>query len=310
MKPWVWKLISSVIIVAVGCAIAMTVLGFDFGALGAALLRLDPGMLAAALGFGLLQILLQVGRLGALVAKENWPGLFVMFRAVAFGQLLNGFAPMRAGDAYLAMAVSQASKKSSLSGSVSIILSERISDTLALFVLGFLSQRELLLRTLSQGTGTLGLVAGAVAFVAAGALLVLRRQKKAWSKVSEFGRHFSDLIRSPRFFVSFAFAMAAWVCSIFALSLILGAAGVELSFARVSGSVVLLNIGIAIPITVANVGIFEATLAYALGHFGVESVQALAAASVFHFLLALALVIWALVALLVTVLQPKKLVRR
>jgi uncharacterized membrane protein YbhN (UPF0104 family) len=48
-------------------------------------------------------------------------------------------------------------------------------------------------------------------------------------------------------------------------------------------SVFVLNLGIAVPVTVGNLGVFEAALAFALARHGIRAEDALAIATLEHF---------------------------
>ena len=89
--------------------------------------------------------------------------------------------------------------------------------------------------------------------------------------------------RSPRFLASIGVALVSWTLDAGTLFWTTRAGGYPLSFRETMQSVFVLNLGIAMPITVGNIGVFEAALAFALTRHGIPAERALAIATVEHF---------------------------
>jgi uncharacterized membrane protein YbhN (UPF0104 family) len=68
--------------------------------------------------------------------------------------------------------------------------------------------------------------------------------------------------------------------------------GVHLTLSQLVSAIFVMNLGIALPVTVASVGVFEASLAFGLSRFGVEPVTGIAIASIHHVNQLLSLSTW------------------
>jgi SAM-dependent methyltransferase len=79
-----------------------------------------------------------------------------------------------------------------------------------------------------------------------------------------------------------ACGVLAWLSEATILRVLATRLGFDVSIARAIGVLVVLNLGIAVPLTFANLGTFEAAIVFALGLYGVPASNALAVATVHH----------------------------
>lgn len=176
---------------------------------------------------------------------------------------------------------------------LSTTLAERVADTLSLFALSGIAialefppslrqwfARELKRPTLQQ-----------ITWAAAGLALLLAvffwigtrsRLIPARMALRKLGKSLRRDLWSRYFAASVAVATVTWLLDAGTLVLSAKAGGAPLSLMQAMACIFVLNIGIAIPLTVANVGVFEASMAFALGAYGLGLEQAIGVATAVH----------------------------
>ena len=97
--------------------------------------------------------------------------------------------------------------------------------------------------------------------------------------------------------VALFFGIAAWVSEAGALVVLSSAMRCHVTLTQAIGALVVLNLGIAIPVSFANLGTFEAALSFGLGRAGVPTPSGIAIAVVHHAVQVLALVTVGIVSL-------------
>jgi uncharacterized membrane protein YbhN (UPF0104 family) len=285
----------TVILVGGGVGAVSTLHAMDWRAFGAALASVSPLPLALALVVSTVQVYAQLARFVVLVPPEARHPIAELLDATAVGQLLNYATPLRAGDAYklIRLAPDAPSEPPIATGErregrfsilLAALLVERVADITALFVMAaWASFSELVtwLATLLPSTANvLEIALGVVVAVVAG-VLVAPRTPKAFTR---FVRHVRGALWSPRFPRSFGVSLATWALDAGTLYWTTRSIGAyHLSFREVMQSVFVLNLGIAVPVTVGNLGVFEAALAFGLTRHGVPPEDALAIATLEHF---------------------------
>jgi hypothetical protein len=264
----------------------------DWKAFGAALAGASLLVLALAAAVSTVQVYAQLARFVVLVPPAQRHPFFELLDATAVGQLLNYATPLRAGDAYkvlrLAPAASAAADPSpARSGRVAMLLAallvERVADIAALLVMAaWSSLAELvawLQTVLPSRTVLLELAVGVACLVA------LTIGARAWvPAVERFVRQVAQALWSPGFVRSWCISLLTWSLDAGTLYWTTRTIGghVPLSFRDVMQCVFVLNVGIAVPVTVGNLGVFEATLAFALTRHGMATPDALAIATLEH----------------------------
>ena len=78
------------------------------------------------------------------------------------------------------------------------------------------------------------------------------------------------------------FSLGAWTAELLAIRVLCGALGFPLSPPQLVLALVVLNFGISVPVSVANLGVYEAVLAFGLSRSGVPLPSAVAIATLHH----------------------------
>jgi hypothetical protein len=114
---------------------------------------------------------------------------------------------------------------------------------------------------------------------AAALLLVLGRRSGLIRRLAEGMR----AVRNPRQLAgAAAMAFCSWSAEIVALHYLAAALGFDLGFAAAVRVLVMLNLGIAIPVSVANLGTYEATVAIGLHAAGMTLTEGVAIGAAYH----------------------------
>ena len=279
----------TVLVCASGIGVVTGLHGIDWAKLGAALIGLLLLPLALALAVSTLQVFGQLGRFAVLLPGAEGRPLGELLDATAIGQLLNYATPLRSGDAYKVLRLSAHREVSSGRASllVAALVAERAADVVALLVVTGWASLSTLARwegrwgvpRLSANGAAIGaaVVAGALAagaWVAASRRppkILMRLAGDVWGAVS-----------SRRFAWCIAVALVTWCLDAGTLWWTSRAGGIAIPFRGAMQAVFLLNLGIAVPITAGNVGVFEAALAFALTQQGIPPERALVIATVEH----------------------------
>jgi len=266
----------------------------DWRRVGAALAGCAPLSLGLAFVVSTAQVYAQLARFVVLVPPDARRPLFDLLDATAVGQLLNYAAPLRGGDAYklIRLAPNQETASGSDSGAggkgrfsilLAALLVERVADIAALVVMAawasFPELRSWLLTVVPSSAVLAKLGIGLALAALVGALLAGRLQRLLGSFVRQVG----GALWSLGFARSFGISLLTWSLDAGTLYWTSRSVGAyALSFREVMHSVFVLNLGIAIPVTVGNLGVFEAALAFALTRHGVSLDDAMAIAMLEH----------------------------
>jgi SAM-dependent methyltransferase/uncharacterized membrane protein YbhN (UPF0104 family) len=233
------------------------------------------------------------------------------FRILVLGQCINAFLPARAGDAYKVVALTKEGEKLGiklpLATTAGIVLADKTVDVLSFLLLCAFSSPAWLGKIPWQSLGTTGAIAiGVVAF----SLFVLFKffkplAEKIKNLALSFRTGMSALTQGKLWFLAVIFSFIGCAGELFALKILASSFGYTLSVFQILWVLLLLNLGIAIPLTVANVGAFEASMAYALTSFDVPMATALGIATFHHFFQIGMVVIWTGILLLESFLKSK-----
>ncbi len=260
------------------------------GALATALPRFRGGVFALAVAGALLQALFQASRLHAVLPRRWGISWLRSVKTYNLGQVANVLFPARAGDAAKAVSLHRHSRERSASivGAGGLIVADKVVDLAAALALLVV-------------TGAVPLPAGPVRWLPlAGGMALLggpRRRLAALASDSTPGcrgariaaralRHLAAglvALADPRRVArGIALGMSGWFVEALILAALASSLGYHLSAGQAVSAIVVLNLGIAVPVAVANVGAFEASLALGLGHAGVPFPEALAVAAAHH----------------------------
>jgi len=253
-----------------------------------ALTEIGPCATVAAAGLVMIQILLLATRLWAVfpgAPRPSWPRVAYGF---CVGQLLNNVI-RRSGDvAKVLLVASPASRPGpGRAETAGVVVFDKVVDLTVLSVAFAWAGRGTAIP--ASGTwSTLAIVAvlGAVM----GAALVLRKQSAIVARVVAGMR----VARDPRRLAAVAaMAMASWSAEIVALHVLASMLGFDLGVADAVRCLVLLNLGVAIPLSAANLGTFEVSLAFGLHAAGLSLDEGLAIGAAYHVIQLLAIVLCA-----------------
>jgi uncharacterized membrane protein YbhN (UPF0104 family) len=276
---------------------------FSLAALLDAFTRFSPLKALLVVGLGLVQVGTMILRAYAVGPWRPHIELRVVATAIAVAHAANMFLPARAGEALKAIWLGRAGGNDSgyLARGAGWLMADKAIDLTTFF-------------TLLLATGVLGLPAFersvsfslwwipigiAAIFALTGlAALVSKRAKdkiRLWS--TRLGEGLSGLKDPKKALLGLTFGFGNWAAELAALSLLVSSQGYSLGIAELFFILVVLNLAIAIPISMANVGTFEASVAFALELFGVPVATGLAIGGAHHLLQLVGVAGWGLTAL-------------
>ena len=229
--------------------------------------------LGGALALVLCQVGLQAARLWAIVPRDVAARPGRVAHAFTLGEWTNIFTPARAGDALKVVLLSRISN-ANVATATGAVLADKIVDA-----------GSLLLLCLGAET-RLRAPAPAIVFAAAlGLTLVylgVRRARPAW--LEQLTRGLAALKDPVRLVTSTAFSVGAWSAEVLALHVLCHGLGFSVPYPMLIGALGVLNVGISVPVGAANMGVYEAALAFGLRHAGAPLASAVAVAALHHVL--------------------------
>ncbi len=249
-----------------------------------------PAAIALVVALTLCQLGLQALRLWAILPRHAALTPVRTAHAFTMGEWANIFTPARAGDALKVVLVHRAAGNTvplSLSTAAGAVVADKIVDAGSL----------VLLCATAGLAGVTGLTPAAVelpragisGLVAIGALLLLgvawsRPRSRHWltRMRHELRQGLAALTRPSKLFAALGFSLGAWLSELLALGVLCAAIGSALSPPQLVLALALLNLGITVPVSVANLGVYEAALAYGLTRSGVPLAGAVAIATLHH----------------------------
>jgi uncharacterized membrane protein YbhN (UPF0104 family) len=252
--------------------------------------NLGWGTALLAVAFNLVQTVCVLLRHSILIPEELHPGWRRVFYSVISGHALNTVFPARAGDVLKCFLLSKGRKnRLKFFASAGVIVADRLVDVAVLLGMAAIWKayrhprvEEWVVQSSQSASRMLTAAFLGIALLIA-LFYVVRRVSAAqrkWSK--EFRKGFLCLGRPRPLLFAIILAAGGWSGEIFSILVLSGSQGVELSFAQGIFVILALNIAISFPVSVANLGPFEAAIALSLVSFGMDSSQAFAVATVHH----------------------------
>jgi len=264
-----------------------------------------------------LQIFFMAMRFWFLYPKEHRTSISKVFAAMSIGQTMNAFLPARAGDFYKVASLSPKPAKPdfnilTLTG---ILTADKLVDLTTFLVLIFAlgSYKE---SSKSIGTPSPLFWKVFLGFVVIFALVWPRYLKSRFGKLTlwffQFLKGLKTLLSPKQLFFALCMAVVVWLTEALALKLLSLYQNYPLSLTQAFFVLTVLNLAIAVPISIANIGPFEASLAFAINQLGVPLETALAIATVHHGLQVVAYILtgilgWGINHRLKTYKEPKPL---
>jgi hypothetical protein len=261
-------------------------------------LSASPVALALVVGLSLVQAASGALRLWFVFPGGKRPNLVGVARAFSFGQLVNTYIPGRAGDAFKVISIARGRNeregdgKTKLDSSLSVadttgaVLAEKGFDIASLVLLAAVLGGGALVTAWSGMVQSLWMVGAAAALVA----VVLGLLRRLWPTAFRALRHVLSSTRSAmrsalsvhRLSVIIAMALVGWVAELIAMMILATGLGFHVALPHAAVALLALNVGIALPVSVANVGAFEAAVAVGLATSGVPMADGIAIGTVLH----------------------------
>ena len=293
MTPGVWKPRNRVFLVSAvvwgGVAVVLAVHRDQAHEVWKNLIGVPVSSLAGALLLVLCQLGFQALRLWAIVPRDVALTLGRAAYAFTVGEWFNIFAPVRAGDALKVVLLNRAAgaRPISLPKATGAVLADKIVDAGTLLLLCAATGLIGLI-----GAGTQARLPSAGTTVAAGAVVGLlflgvRLTRPRWFEAvarlrRELMQGLSGLADPGRTLASISFSLGAWTAELLAIRVLCGALGFPLSPPQLVLALLVLNLGISVPVSVANLGVYEALLAFGLSQSGMPLPSAVAIATLHH----------------------------
>ena len=309
------RLMISVIVVLLFVAFLHENKSISSAAILHSLEKFGPLCVGIVLFFALAQILFMILRTWLLFPREGNLSLFNVAHAFSFGQLVNTFLPARAGDVLKAVIARRESAGGSLNGSsdksraqplslmtcAGVILADKFVDVGALLLLILVSGAILVPQMHVRDAITRWSVSAfaALVLIVMGLFFWISRKgrhqamtaKYHW--LANFQHGFTSLVQPKRLLLALLIGMTAWTSEALGLKALCYFQGIALSFDRIVFLLFVLNVAIAVPISLANLGTFEAGVVFGLSTFGIATSQGIAVATVHHSLQLAAIICWA-----------------
>jgi uncharacterized protein (TIRG00374 family) len=263
--------------------------------------RVDPLMVLLAFGAVIGQVTLQACRFWILFPKTLRPSFGELLRIFSFGQWMNIFIPARAGDVMkvLALKSDASEKKVAVADATGVLIADKALDIGALLLLLLMTHPTWLYQEAPHLLPS-GWVLAAIVTCLVTAWIAIRYFFS--EKLSKLGTLFRQLtqatsaLKNPTILVrSFLIALTPWFAEMMALSVLCRAFQFQVSLSGLAQVLAILNLGVAIPISFANLGAFEAAMAFGLSRMGIPAAEGLAIASLHHLLQVLGVTFWAFV---------------
>lgn len=296
-----WVVILSIVVVGGGLFYLAHYRNIHLSDIFQALMTFGWKTVAIAFAFVMGQVICQASLLWSLIPGRlnfGWwgPGA----TAFAQGQLVNSFLPARAGEAVKAISLHrQIGHELPLSTAAGVLVAEKAASGFSLIFFCLLAGRQWLAELNTPSSSFwFGLVV-AHAFLIGGAWVLYKVRPSAFHRgrngIMAVLRGFSVVKDPRRLLLLTVIGLGSWLFELMALQSLCAGQGQILSASQVLWVIVVLNLGIAIPISVANVGAFEAALAFGLSRFGIGESQGIAIATAHHLLQILGIVLLFLV---------------
>ena len=268
----------------------------DFGhQVVAGFASLAPATLAGALALVVVQVLCQGSRFWVLLRGDRGLTRLLVLHAFSVGEVFNALMPVRVGDAVKVMMLRRvhSSAESGLSRIVGALLADKVIDVATLLALsvtalaiagyGRLASERAAhdLRWLAAGVVIVVSLVVAIPFVV-GRGPRAGRFASAWRFARGVRVGFAALREPRRTLYSAMFGIAGRLAEATVIHVLCAALGVSLGAAAIMLALALLNLGIAVPLSIANLGAYEAALAFGLTVWGVPIVSAIAIAIAHH----------------------------
>jgi hypothetical protein len=273
-------------------------------------LSANPWYLLAACLMNLVSVVFRARRWQLIAAPIKKTNFLDVFRYFTLGLAVNAVIPLRAGEAMRSYAMSVKWKMSKREA-VSTVLVDRSFDVVAFGLLVMVAARIFELPgSLGAKTTSLAITSLAVAvsfplFAQIGKAFRNRREEEFSSrfqrvlarKLEPLSRGYSALTPATTL-QAFPLSLLSIMLHVFMAYLAAESVGVHIPFSGLVISVLAVNVAAAVPLTPANVGVFQVAFMLPLSLYGIDKSSAVAVGTIYQVTLVLPVVVVGLVALL------------
>jgi uncharacterized membrane protein YbhN (UPF0104 family) len=237
------------------------------------------------------QISAQALRMWAIIPRDTPLSVARVGYIFTVGDWTNIFIPARGGDALkiLLMTRAEGARRMSLTKATGAMLADKVVDigtlTLLCAITGLMSLLVAKTRALLP---VFWIVLGAGGVL----VLVLAAIRRAWPQwwaarkagLRDLARGLSALKDPRRCLASVSFSVAARLAEVLALRVLCEAMGFPLSLPQILLALVIVNLSVSVPVSIASLGVYEAGLAYGLTWSGMPLPVAVMIATTHHVL--------------------------
>ncbi|MCU0533006.1 MAG: flippase-like domain-containing protein [Hydrococcus sp. Prado102] len=307
MKHQLPLVIVTFLVIGIGLIFIAKTLNLEEGAIVEALTKFHPIYWMGSLVAVVFQMIFQTHRLWVLFpgdAKLRWTHAA---RAFSYGQFINTFGPTGAGDLLKVVLTRKHQDRhgrqiEASEASAIVLVADKVADVGSVLLLIGLA----LVQTSFQVPDVpwtsyfskLKTILLSVIIIFFSFYILLRLLHRRFKTIAHWLRGFKVGLRSlqepKRFSGGLIVGLANWISELIALSILCFAQGYSLSYSELLLALVILNLGTLVPIAPANIGVYEASLTFALTKFGIPAAESLAIATVHHLCQMLGTALWAL----------------
>jgi uncharacterized membrane protein YbhN (UPF0104 family) len=310
-KNWIQLTVSTLLIMILGAWLASRA-EIEPSEVGRAIVSVGWKAFFLAFLCHFIQISLVILRYHLLAPREIHPGFRRLSYAIGIGHALNTYFPARLGDVLKCFFLSQGSgnRMTALSGA-GLVVADRLLDVSMLLLMAVLwrpyehprMKEWLSTLPLHLGWGIVGL--GVVAVFLVWFFFLRGKTGLAARWTGEFRDGTLGLTRPGPVLLGAALAIVAWGAEVTSIQILAASQGVSLTFSNCLFVILWLNFAISLPLSLANLGPFEAAIALTLATFGMDSNSAFAVATVQHGVQLLVVACFAGMAMVVRPRDPK-----
>lgn len=302
MKKKLSLVLVTLLVVGIGLLFVVRTFNLQGSAIIEVIRRFHPLYLLATLIASLTQTGFQINRLWILFARQTNLKWMQASRAFVYGQFINTFGPTGAGDVLkIVLARKEKDKRGrkieTAESTAIVLVVDKVADigSVILLILVAIFHTSFTLPELNWAKKVKALLLGISLFLLIFYLifLLVRSHSDTMMRWLKSFREGLKALKDPkRIMFALLMGVGSWLSEIIALQILCLSQGFSLSYAELLMVIVVLNIGIAVPISLANLGVYEASMTFALTKLGVPLVEGLAIATAHHAFQMLEIALW------------------
>ncbi len=304
LRAILWKVVGAFLILSIFGTVIYFSSDLNSADIVGSLEKLTLPTLMTSLALGMLQVVFQAARLWILLPNKLEIRFINCFQIFIGGQVVNQLLPARAGDLLKVNWLKSAGNRtpservraSEILGSV--FIADKAIDVLALMICISLlapswlselggSERFLTLLHLELEEVFLGIGGVSVLFL----FLWKTFGNRLKSVLDGLFQGASQVLEPKRFFLALGLAIGAWLTEAWILRQLTQALSYPLAIPQAILALGILNIGIAVPVSFANMGAFEGALAFGLSRSEIPLTVAIAVGATYHAIQILAVIL-------------------